>query len=71
MHPSRLYELFNDYVEGEKVYPRNPYFYEEWGTLASQTLLDLDDELTEIFNSLNYNTILKLHLTLKYMLKIY
>lgn len=55
MHPSRLYELFNDYVEGEKVYPRNPYFYEEWGILASQTLLDLDDELTEIFNSLNYN----------------
>lgn len=55
MHPSRLYELFNDYVEGEKVYSRNPYFYEEWGTLASQTLLDLDDELTEIFNSLNYN----------------
>ena len=55
MHPSRLYELFNDYVEGEKVYPRNPYFYEEWGTLASQTLLDLDDELTEIFNSLNDN----------------
>ena len=55
MHPSRLYELFSDYVEGEKVYPRNPYFYEEWSTVASQTLLDLDDELTAIFDSLNEN----------------
>ena len=31
MHPSRLYELFHDYVEGEHIYERNPYFYEEWG----------------------------------------
>ncbi|MGG7177769.1 NAD/NADP octopine/nopaline dehydrogenase family protein [Clostridium paraputrificum] len=53
MHPSRLYELFNDYIEGEKVYSRNPYFYEEWSTLASKTLLDLDEELALIFNSLN------------------
>lgn len=55
MHPSRLYELFNDYIDGEKVYSRNPYFYEEWSTVASQTLLDLDDELTAIFDSLNEN----------------
>ena len=27
MHPSRLYELFHDYVEGEHIYERNPYFY--------------------------------------------
>lgn len=55
MHPSRLYELFKDYKEGETLYKRNPYFYEEWSTVASQTLLDLDDELEKIFNSLNEN----------------
>lgn len=53
MHPSRLYELFNDYVAGEKVYDRNPLFYEEWGTVASSTLLKLDEELAEIFKVLN------------------
>ncbi|MGL5152669.1 MAG: NAD/NADP octopine/nopaline dehydrogenase family protein, partial [Clostridium sp.] len=53
MHPSRLYELFNDYKDGV-IYDRNPKFYEEWGNVASSTLLDLDDELTLILNELNY-----------------
>ena len=55
MHPSRLYELFHDYVEGESVYDRNPYFYEEWGTMASSELLKLDEELELIFNAFNIN----------------
>ncbi|MBY0757232.1 NAD/NADP octopine/nopaline dehydrogenase family protein [Clostridium sardiniense] len=52
MHPSRLYELFKDYKSGV-TYDRNPYFYEEWGNLASDTLLKLDDELETIVDSLN------------------
>ena len=55
MHPSRLYELFHDYVEGEIVYDRNPLFYEEWGTMASTELLKLDEELELIFNGFNVN----------------
>ena len=53
MHPSRLYELFKDYVPGETIYDRNPYFYEEWGTIASSELLKMDEELIAIFESLN------------------
>lgn len=52
MHPSRLYELFKDYKDGV-IYNRNPYFYEEWGNLASDTLLKLNDELEETLDSLN------------------
>lgn len=55
MHPSRLYELFKDYVPGETMYERNPYFYEEWGTEASKSLLEMDEELKAIFNSINEN----------------
>lgn len=55
MHPSRLYELFKDYKEGV-FYDENPLFYETWGYIASKTLLDLDDELKNIFNKFNeYN----------------
>lgn len=55
MHPSRLYELFKDYKEG-KIYEDHSLFYEEWGDEASSTLLQLDEELLKIFNSLNeYN----------------
>lgn len=52
MHPSRLYELFADYKKGV-VYPYNPYFYEDWGTKASTTLLELDEELKTIVRSMN------------------
>lgn len=52
MHPSRLYELFKDYEEGI-VYDNHSLFYEEWGNEASTTLLQLDEELKNIFNSLN------------------
>ena len=52
MHPSRLYELFNDYKEGI-VYDEHSLFYEGWGTVASSTLLQLDEELKKIVNSLN------------------
>lgn len=52
MHPSRLYELFKNYKDGI-TYDKNPLFYEEWGDFASKTLLDLDEELKEIFLSLN------------------
>ena len=53
MHPSRLYELFKDYCEGETIYNKNPYFYEEWGNEASDILLRLDEELYSIFEALN------------------
>ncbi|CDM70183.1 Hypothetical protein CM240_3066 [Clostridium bornimense] len=52
MHPSRLYELFEDHKEG-KIYENHSLFYEEWNDLASSTLLQLDEELKEIFKSLN------------------
>ena len=55
MHPSRLYELFKDYKQGITVYEKSPLFYEEWGDEASKTLLELDEELHKIFESLNYN----------------
>ena len=55
MHPSRLYELFKDYIKDEKLYDRNPFFYEEWGDEASSILLKLDDELEKIYKSLNEN----------------
>ena len=55
MHPSRLYELFKDYKHGETVYDRSPLFYEEWGDEASRMLLDLDEELGQVFQSLNEN----------------
>ncbi|MGL5764008.1 MAG: NAD/NADP octopine/nopaline dehydrogenase family protein [Sarcina sp.] len=54
MHPSRLYELFKDYEEGV-IYPEHSLFYEGWGSVASQTLLDLDEELKSIVKSLNVN----------------
>ena len=40
---------------GETMYERNPYFYEEWGTEASKSLLEMDEELKAIFNSINEN----------------
>ncbi|MGG5461431.1 NAD/NADP octopine/nopaline dehydrogenase family protein [Clostridium sp. B9] len=52
MHPSRLYELFKDYKEGI-VYDKHSLFYEEWGNEASTTLIELDEELKDIFNSIN------------------
>lgn len=52
MHPSRLHELFENYKEG-MIYPINPFFYEDWGTKASTTLLALDEELKAIVRSLN------------------
>lgn len=55
MHPSRLYELFKDYKDGETIYPRNFLFYEEWGNVASENLLKLDEELAKIFKELNIN----------------
>lgn len=53
MHPSRLYELFKDYIPGEVVYDRNPLFYEEWGDVASECLLKLDDEIALIFEKVS------------------
>ncbi len=55
MHPSRLYELFKDYKDGETIYQRNFLFYEEWGNIASENLLKLDEELAKIFKELNIN----------------
>ena len=52
MHPSRLYELFKDY-DDTIIYPDHSLFYEGWGTIASETLLALDEELKEIVKSLN------------------
>ncbi len=53
MHPSRLYELFKDYEPGKVIYDRNPLFYEEWGNIASDCLLKLDDEIQLIFEKVS------------------
>ncbi|MGL5069037.1 MAG: NAD/NADP octopine/nopaline dehydrogenase family protein [Sarcina sp.] len=55
MHPSRLYELFKDY-DDSVIYPDHSLFYEGWGTIASETLLALDEELKMIVASLNENS---------------
>lgn len=54
MHPSRLYELFNDYEPGN-AYDEHSLFYEQWGNEASSMLLKLDEELITLFHELNEN----------------
>lgn len=51
LHPSRLYALFRDY-DKKQSYGRNPLFYEEWDDDASRNLLEMDDELQCLCNTI-------------------
>lgn len=46
--PSKLYELFSDYSDNI-VYKKIPLFYEEWGDDSSAMLLQLSEDLKNIF----------------------
>lgn len=51
LHTSRIYAMFKDYENGV-IYPRNFLFYEEWDDLSSEILINCDQELQLICNSL-------------------
>jgi hypothetical protein len=44
LHPSRLYDLWHDWREGDTS-PRVPFFYGEWTENASRLYIDMDAEL--------------------------
>lgn len=48
IHPSKLYEIFSDYSDNI-VYKKIPLFYEEWGDDSSAMLLQLNEDLKNIF----------------------
>ena len=51
LHPSRLYDLWCDYREGE-TYDRRPLFYEEWTERAAAIYMDMDAELQQLLAAL-------------------
>ncbi len=52
LHTTRLRTLFEDYLPN-KIYERNPLFYEEWTEKSSDLLLKCDEELQKICKELN------------------
>lgn len=44
LHTARLYSMFKDYNKG-MTYPKNYLFYEEWTDDSSEILLNMDEEL--------------------------
>ena len=52
LHTTRLRTLFEDYFPN-KVYDRNPLFYEEWTEKSSELLLKCDEELQRVCKELN------------------
>lgn len=51
LHPSRLYDLWADYRQGE-VYGRRPLFYEEWTERAATIYMAMDGELQRLLDVL-------------------
>ncbi|MCQ5120699.1 NAD/NADP-dependent octopine/nopaline dehydrogenase family protein [Massilicoli timonensis] len=51
LHTTRLYTMFKNYREGMK-YPRNFLFYEEWDDASSQMLIDCDQELQTLCDTI-------------------
>lgn len=51
LHTTRLKTLFEDYTEN-KVYEKNPLFYEEWTDNSSKLLLKCDEELQNVCKAL-------------------
>lgn len=52
LHTSRLYTLFKNYKNGVDGYDKLPLFYEEWNLESSDLLIDMDFELTKLFDAL-------------------
>ncbi len=52
LHTSRLYNIFKDF-DFSKSYEHIPLFYEEWDVDSSKTLLDMDNEVQNICESLS------------------
>lgn len=55
LHPSRLYNVFKNYIEG-LTYDKVPLFYEHWDDATSKTLIKLDNELHEMLKKINLDT---------------
>ena len=51
LHPSRLYTLWKDWHEGD-IYPRIPFFYEEWTEETAQLYIQMDNELQSLLDLL-------------------
>lgn len=51
LHPSRLYTLWKDWHEGN-IYPRVPFFYEEWTEETAQLYIQMDNELQSLLDLL-------------------
>ena len=51
LHPSRLYTLWKDWHEGD-IYPRVPFFYEEWTEGTAQLYIQMDNELQSLLDLL-------------------
>lgn len=47
LHTTRLYSMFKDYNQ-DMFYPKNYLFYEEWTDDASEVLLNCDEELQKL-----------------------
>lgn len=47
LHTARLYAMFRDYKKG-MTYPKNYLFYEEWTDDSSEMLLNMDQELQRL-----------------------
>ncbi len=47
IHPSRMYSLFVDW-DGKEPFHRNPLFYEEMSELATDTMLNVDQEIQNL-----------------------
>ncbi|MDE6284391.1 MAG: NAD/NADP octopine/nopaline dehydrogenase family protein, partial [Bacilli bacterium] len=65
LHTTRLYTLFRDY-NFEKVYSKNPLFYEDWDNETSSLLFKCDDEVQLLCKNLkdfdlSYIKSLKVH----------
>lgn len=53
LHTTRLYTMFKDY-SCERVYEKNPLFYEEWDIDSAKLLLECDAEVQKICKSLDF-----------------
>ncbi len=52
LHPARLYELQAGEIQ-LRHYKRKPLFYEEWGNIASELYIRMDEELAALYRALS------------------
>lgn len=53
LHTSRLYSIFSNYPNEIKEYDYLPLFYEEWSLDSAKLLINMDNELFNIFDELS------------------